>query len=146
MPEVRIADLVPHQGAMCLLDGIEAWSASHVHAVSRTHRAVDHPLRVAGGLPAMALVEYAAQAMALHGALQGQGRANRPGMLAAVRDVRLAVDRIDDLADPLDVRVTREFADARMLSYAFEVAAGGRVLATGRATVVLAPPNAEGAS
>jgi len=138
-----IAARIPHAGAMCLLERMTGWSADAIECVVINHRDPHHPLRSASGLLASATIEYAAQAMALHGALGGAaaGRAVAPGMLASARDVRLACWRLDDLpaADPdvLVVAAERHAADDSRILYAFSVRHGGRELASGRATVVL---------
>lgn len=63
---------LPHAGAMCLLDRIEHWDDSALVATTRRHRDVAHPLRQQGRLHALAGLEYAAQACALHGVLLGR--------------------------------------------------------------------------
>jgi len=130
-----LARLLPHRGAMCLLDAIESASAESIACRASSHRSPDHPLRVDGRLPALAAIEYAAQAIAVHGGLQAAAAA--PGLLVAVRDVRLHAATLDELADDLLVRATRLAAGAGGLVYAFEVSAGARLVAEGRATVAL---------
>jgi predicted hotdog family 3-hydroxylacyl-ACP dehydratase len=138
-----IAARIPHAGPMCLLDRMTSWRDDAIECVAVNHRDPRHPLRSASGLLASATIEYAAQAMALHGALAGAGaaRAAAPGVLASARDVRLACWRLDDLprADPdvLVVAAERHAADATRILYAFSVRHGGRELASGRVTVVL---------
>ena len=138
-----IAALIPHAGPMCLLDRMTWWRDDAIECVAVNHRDPHHPLRSASGLLASATIEYAAQAMALHGALTGvaAGRAAGPGVLASARDVQLACRRLDDLpgADPdaLVVAATRHAADAGRILYAFSVRHGGRELASGRVAVVL---------
>jgi predicted hotdog family 3-hydroxylacyl-ACP dehydratase len=58
-------------------------------------------------------------------------------MLTSVRGVTVAVERLDDIADDLTIVATRQAGDERAIAYAFEVAAGSRVLMSGRATVML---------
>ncbi len=60
---------LPHAGRMCLLDRLEAWDGDSITCFATSHRDAHNPLRRAGRLPAVAGVEYAAQAMALHGNL-----------------------------------------------------------------------------
>ncbi|MEO8080138.1 MAG: hydroxymyristoyl-ACP dehydratase, partial [Caldimonas sp.] len=90
--------------------------------------------------------EYAAQAMAVHGALAAQatGSTASPGYLASVRDVRLAVWRLDDLGpatpDELTIEAERQAGDGERIVYAFKVGHGGRLIASGRAAVVLNTP------
>ena len=130
-----IAQLVPQQGPMCLLSGVVQHDAESIvcHAVS--HRDAGNPLRRADRLPALAAIEYAAQAMAAHCALLGGGGGR--GLLAGVRDVALHVERLDDIEAPLQVRAQRLVANGRHLLYAFTVEASARVLANGRVAVVL---------
>lgn len=134
---------IPHRGPMCLLERLTRWDASRIECLAINHRHPRHPLRTPSGLLATASIEYAAQAMALHGALcaASADKEASPGFLASARDVRLGVWRLDDLpaADPdaLLVRAERQAADATRILYAFSIAHGGRTLATGRVAVVL---------
>lgn len=134
-----ISALIPHSGRMCLLDELLAWDGTHIHCRSRSHRALDHPLRSAGGLLACHAIEYAAQAMALHGGLlaRAAGTVATPGFLASVRGVQLHRWRLDDLPGLLDVQAERLAGDERQLLYAFTLRHGGLPVAEGRAAVVL---------
>jgi predicted hotdog family 3-hydroxylacyl-ACP dehydratase len=137
-----IAEHIPHQGRMCLLDRVLSWDDGCIECISGTHREPDHPLRAHGRLGAACLIEYAAQAMAVHGALLQPVApgASRSGMLTSARSVELLVAHVDDLADELLVRAERQHSDARGALYGFRVSAGARLLAHGRASLVLAMP------
>ncbi len=141
-----IARLIPHSGSMCLLARLQSWDAQRIRCVATNHRDASHPLRTASGLMSPCAIEYAAQAMALHGALIGQdaGTAASPGFLASARGVQLHVLRLDDLpsaeVDELHIEATRQSGDARQILYSFHVSHGGRPLAEGRAAVVLNTP------
>ncbi|MFM2069658.1 MAG: hypothetical protein RLZZ584_4567 [Pseudomonadota bacterium] len=138
-----IAARIPHSGAMCLLDGLLAWDADHIHCRASSHADPDHPLRLpALGLPAPCAIEYAAQAMALHGGLRAApGEPPRPGFLASARQVVLHVARLDDRPGPLAVRCQRLLGDERQAQYQFSLHdASGALLVEGRATVVLNTP------
>ena len=142
-----IATLIPHSGAMCLLDRLLSWDAQRIACRATNHRAAGHPLRSRSGLLAPVAIEYAAQAMALHGALIGQaaGMPATPGYLASARGVRLHVLRLDDLPlahnaddpDELHIEATRQAGDAQQILYTFSVSHQGRPVADGRAAVVL---------
>lgn len=131
-----LAGLVPHRGAMCLLDEVVRVDDEVITCRAVSHRDPDNPLREEGILPALSGIEYAAQAMAAHGALR-ESRGSRPGMLAAVRDVVLSVERLDDIVDDLEITARRLLDDSGRLLYEFEVQAGARQLLRGRAAVVL---------
>jgi predicted hotdog family 3-hydroxylacyl-ACP dehydratase len=138
----EIAQLIPHQGRMNLLHAVLACTPTHITGRARSHRDADHPLRSPGGLLAPVGIEYAAQAMALHGALNARpGVQGRPGFLASARGVRLHVDRLDTVAGDLMVEVEHLAGDDRQASYRFALRdEHGRPLLDGRATVVLDTP------
>jgi predicted hotdog family 3-hydroxylacyl-ACP dehydratase len=132
------AGLIPHQGAMSLLDTVVAWDDTHLHATAISHRDPYNPLRSDGILRAVHLCEYAAQATAVHGALAARqaGMRSAPGLLVALREVELHIARIDDLAGALDVHVTKLLDDAAGVQYAFHVDHGGVRLAAGRVAIL----------
>ncbi len=65
----RIRNLVPHAGNMCLLERVVACDAASIRCETRSHLDQSNPLRRNGQLASICAIEYAAQAMALHGAL-----------------------------------------------------------------------------
>ena len=137
-----IALRIPHSGTMCLLDRLESWTAGEIHCVAHNHTRADNPLRSASGLLAPCAIEYAAQAMALHGSLVAPpGTAPSPGYIASVRNVRFAALRLDAVAGDLQIRATRLAGGANEVMYAFSVSdSAGVALAEGRAAVVLDSP------
>lgn len=145
-----IAARIPHHGDMCLLDAVRAWSPEAIDCVAVSHTDPSNPLRSDGRLGAAHGIEYAAQAMAVHGALLAgaSGGAPRQGYLASVRGVSLHVDRLDDLPSPLDVRAERISGDGLLILYRFAVHHQGRCLLEGRAAVMLDadPPTPENRS
>jgi predicted hotdog family 3-hydroxylacyl-ACP dehydratase len=134
----EIAGLIPHAGAMCLLDGVVSWDENRIRCVSRSHLDTGNPLRAGGRLPAVCGIEYAAQAMAVHGGLAGKAR-GRPlaGFLASVRDVTCRRDRLDDLDGSLFVEAARVLGDEARVIYEFRLWVGETEVLSGRAAVVL---------
>jgi predicted hotdog family 3-hydroxylacyl-ACP dehydratase len=137
-----IAQRIPHSGSMCLLDGLLHWDAEHALCRASSHHDAANPLRSPGGLLAPVAIEYAAQAMALHGALTAlPGSVPSAGYLAAARGVNLHVARLDDVPGALQVSVTRLAGAETQALYRFELHdETGRLLVDGRATVVLNTP------
>jgi predicted hotdog family 3-hydroxylacyl-ACP dehydratase len=133
----ELRSLVPHAGAMCLLDGVERWDDEEVVCVANSHLKADNPLRRGGKLAALHALEYGAQAMAVHGGLLARRAGERAagGFLAALRDVTLHVERLDDLDAPLRITVRRLMALGGNMIYACNVTAGERAIAEARATV-----------
>jgi predicted hotdog family 3-hydroxylacyl-ACP dehydratase len=122
---------------MCLLEEVLEWDARHLVCLATSHRDPGNPLRVAQTLPAACGIEYAAQAMAVHGALLSDGEPLRPGVLASVRSVSLRAARLDDVAGPLRVTAERLSGEQDHILYRFSVAGDAGELLSGRAAVVL---------
>lgn len=135
----QIAALIPHQGLMCLWDEVVAWDASSIHLRAQGHRDEHHPLRNGEQLHAVHLCEYGAQAMAVHGGLRAReaGATARPGLLVALRNVKLHVSRIDDLPGPIECHATVLIDSDSGWHYGFRLQHGGNLLAEGRAAVML---------
>jgi predicted hotdog family 3-hydroxylacyl-ACP dehydratase len=129
---------IPHRGPMCLLDEVLSWDEARISCRATSHRLADNPLRAHGRLGAACGVEYAAQAMAVHGAIMAQlaGQQTRGGLLASVRNLVLRVSRLDDLAGDLLASAERLAGDEGSTLYEFTVASGGRELLSGRASIV----------
>ena len=133
-----IAAHIPHAGSMCLLDEVIAWDDERIRCTATSHRDPHNPLRSHGRLAAVCGIEYAAQAMAVHGAVLGAARSRpRVGFLASVRNVEAGVERLDDVDGPLTIDAERVSGDGNHILYRFTICCGERVLLTGRAAVML---------
>jgi len=123
---------------MCLLDGVESWDEENIQCRASSHRAEDNPLRAHGRLGAACGIEYAAQAMAVHGALLAPPEIAAPksGFLVSVRGVQVHVARLDDILEDLTVQASRIMSNENNILYQFSVSAAGRLLLEGRAAVV----------
>jgi predicted hotdog family 3-hydroxylacyl-ACP dehydratase len=143
---------IPHKGRMCLLDDVLSWDASRIRCRSASHRTPDNPLRSHGRLGAACGIEYAAQAMAVHGALvsasaplasamamsvRGSLERAAVGYLASVRNVVFHVARLDDLSGDLVAAAERLTGDARTVLYEFALWNEAQPLLQGRASIVI---------
>jgi len=133
----QLSALIPHSGAMCLLDGVLEWDESRIKCRSGTHRDSSNPLRSHDRLHAVCGIEYVSQAMAAHAAL-GHSERDQPqkGYLASVRNFEMSVSRLDTIEDDLDIEAVKVIAEGRRALYDFRVSAQGRSLMSGRAAVV----------
>jgi predicted hotdog family 3-hydroxylacyl-ACP dehydratase len=136
---------------MCLLDEVVDWSSERIRCRTRTHCAADNPLRADGRLGVACGIEYAAQAMAVHGALSHEAAARAAGapaagaatavpaagFLAGVRGVQFYVERLDDVPGDLICEAVRVAGDSGSALYDFELRGADRTLLHGRATVML---------
>lgn len=144
LDRAAIAARIPHQGRMCLLDTVTHWDEQQIRCTSSSHLAADNPLRAGGRLGIACGIEYAAQAMAVHGVLlvqAAQGPQPKRGYLVSVRSVTLAIDRLDTLPAPLEIEAERLSGDSTTVLYQFQVRSADQLLLSGRAAVVLDSEN-----
>lgn len=130
--------LLPHAGAMRLIDSVVRWNDDEIECVARCHRDTANPLVMDGALPAACGLEFGAQAMAIHGALvAGREAKPRVGLLVAAHELAWRVARLDTVAGDLTVRARRLLGSAQQVAYEFDVLDGPRSLVSGRASVML---------
>ena len=99
---------------------------------------MENPLRAGGQLPAVCGIEYAAQAMAVHGGLSGIiGSKPKAGYLVSLRDVIWRKSRLDNLEGDLIVDAEQLMGDQSRVIYQFTLRVGEVEVLSGRATVVL---------
>ena len=133
-----LAPLLPHAGAMMLLDGVEFWDGQRIICVTMQHRAPSNPLRTSAGLSSLHGVEFAAQAMAAHAALTSRlARRPRAGLLLSVRDCQFHVRRLDEFASPMRIEAEQMGSNDETRMYRFHLTAQDVRLLEGRLTVLL---------
>ena len=134
-----IAAHIPHQGNMCLLDNVTGWDSQRIRCSASSHRLISNPLRSRNQLSTACGIEYAAQAMAVHGALLAPADSQRPraGFLVSVRGTTLHRLRLDDIGDDLDVEAICIHGNGDNILYEFTLQAAGQMLLSGRAAVML---------
>lgn len=141
LPQAQWRGLIPHQGSMCLLEQVLRWDDHSIRCATRSHADPGNPLRRAGRLSALHLAEYGAQAMAIHGGLQA-ARENRrapPGYLASLRDLKLNIEFLEQVTDELVIEAELLTSGETGWMYRFQAQADGRVLASGRVSVMHQP-------
>ena len=136
--KAEIRTLIPHSDLMCLLDEVLQWDDRRIACVSNTHRDPANPLRRHGHLSALHAFEYGAQAAAVHGGLRARAADTvaPPGYLAALRDGRLHVTRLDYIHLPLRISATRLYGEGANTIFEFILSAAAVLIAEGRVTIV----------
>ncbi len=136
--KAEIRTLIPHSGLMCLLDEVTQWDDRSIVCTTTSHRDPANPLRREGRLSALHAFEYGAQAAAVHGGLRARsvGAKAAPGYLAALRDGRLHIARLDHIHLSLRVCATRLFGDRANTVYEFVISAANVLVAEGRVIIV----------
>jgi predicted hotdog family 3-hydroxylacyl-ACP dehydratase len=135
----ELCKLIPHSGKMCLIDSVDKWDSESIICTTETHQNQDNPLLFNGILPVSALIEYGAQAMAIHGAIiaKESGEKMQEGYLAALKDVEFFSNLdISNISSSLIIEATRKFASQGNMIYEFLITSTGDRLISGRATVV----------
>jgi predicted hotdog family 3-hydroxylacyl-ACP dehydratase len=134
-----IAGLLPHAGTARMVERALRWDREHIVAATTRHRATDNPLRKDGRLAAVHLVEFGAQAMAIHGGLLNRedGIAPKPALLVSVRDFSSTRDFIDDLPGELEITARVLMASTAGFQYSFEVHHAGELIASGRVAAMV---------
>jgi len=134
----EIRKLIPHSGDMCLLSSVTKWDATHICCTASSHRNANNPLARNGKVYALTGIEFAAQAMAVHGGLTSlKGKRPRAGFLVNVRDVKTQVACLSDYADDLQIDAEQLMDGGSSVTYSFSIHAGEQKLLSGRAMVVL---------
>ena len=139
----ELCSLIPHSFDMCLLDRVESWDENNITCYSNSHHLNTNPLRRNETLSSVHLLEYAAQAMAVHGGLHDreQGVQMSEGYLAALRDVQIELCNIEKLDSELCIEASKLLYQGGNMIYSFTVTAGENKLVSGRATVVAVSHN-----
>lgn len=133
-----LCELMPHTGAMCLIQELISWDQEKIVCRSHSHLCADNPLRNHDRLSAIHAVEYGAQAIGLHGGLltKATGEPPRSGLLVSMRGVKLHREHLDDCDDALTIKAHRLLADNHNLLYAFDLSLNHQPVAEGRAAII----------
>ena len=127
LDRVDIQRIVPQTGAMCLLESVTRWDATQI-VCSALPPNESHPLASDGVVHAVAAVEYAAQATAIHGALLNNATAPQAGLLAKLTDVTFHGDDVPADAGSINVHAQLLSASAAGCLYTFNVSTAlGRI-------------------
>lgn len=137
MDRAAIAGSIPHGDGMCMLDELLAWDSDKVHCASRAHRRPDNPLLEGGRLHCACLVEFCAQAAALHSVLleQGLGVAGL-AYLGAIKQLELPRRYVAPDVETLQIEARCAVNNAGGAIYRIEARAQQQMLLRGRIVLV----------
>ena len=133
----EIEALIPHSGAMSLLNEVLKWDEDRIICLANSHRSKHNPLRNENALSSVCGVEYAAQSIAVHGALSkgDPDEEPRPGYLASIKNLDLLVSSLDDIESDLVIEAELLMRDKEFLVYQFRVLSEDLNLLSGRAII-----------
>ena len=133
-----IQALIPHAGNMCLLSSVAEWDEKRISCIAQSHRDSDNPLSSNGKLAALCGIEYAAQAMAVHGGLTNLvSQRPRAGLLVGLRNVIAEVKYLNEFKQDLRIEAEQLAAGNEGVMYQFALYADTTLLLSGRATIIL---------
>jgi predicted hotdog family 3-hydroxylacyl-ACP dehydratase len=133
----EIARLLPHKGAMCLLDNALDCNAESIRCLADAARP-GHPLRDAAGVSVVHGVEYGAQAAALHQMItRPELRGATGGMLLQMRNVEFSADYLDRLPQPLTITARCAMASSELARYFFAIHSANVLASQGELTLKL---------
>ncbi|MBY8974893.1 hypothetical protein KHP62_03670 [Rhodobacteraceae bacterium NNCM2] len=136
MTHAQALDRMPQKGAMRLIEEIVSIGPDKIHCIARDHAEADYPLRIGGDLLAVSLVELGAQAAAAHASLHGVG-GHHAGLLLALNGVSVPGSGLVETAERLHAHAEQlQFGEAGA-RYSFEVHAGGEILISGQAMLMM---------
>ncbi|MEI6354374.1 MAG: hypothetical protein WCO47_06570 [Methylococcus sp.] len=137
LTSAEIADYLPHQGPMILVDHIIKADEHSLVGMINNHQDPSHPLRIRGYLPAISAIEMAAQCSAIHGALRASPAFSGPrrGVLALIKNISWTRPRLDDIEKPLEIDLLRLHHDPHQALYQFKLSADDDLLVSGQLAV-----------
>lgn len=122
---------------MCLLHTVSFWDESAIKATALSHRESGNPLRCTQGLGIVAGIEYAAQAIAVHGNLISGHTGARPGRLISTRNIKARIRWLDLIESELLIMASKLLGDDSGLVYDFNISSREIPLLSGRVSIAL---------
>ena len=137
----QIEGLLPHQGAMFLLERVTDYDRDKITCMTRSHLNPDNPLRHQERLPAHVAIEYAAQAAGIHGGLLNRElfpeAPAQMGYLAVISNAQWTVERLDTLSGELVIHALRTAVTPGGRAYRVRIEHADQIIMTGDLVIAL---------
>ena len=136
----EIESRLPHSGNMSLLHEVIQADGNSLTALATSHLDIDNPLRLNGKIATVNGIEYAAQAMAVHGSLLSD--TPQAGYIATVRNIEIKVPCLPETKShetktPLVIEVQQLMSNDNGFTYQFHISCQQQSLISGKRTVFL---------
>ena len=133
----EIASLIPHGEGMSLLDKVISWSDEQITCSTLSHTHSNNPLRINHELHSCSLIEYGAQAAAIHAALLAGSIAKHNGtaFVGAVKNITWSCPLVPNTGN-LIITAAVEFADEKGAIYRFEALHHDIIIISGKLILV----------
>lgn len=137
----EIEQRLPHAGKMSLLDKVTHADLLTLSASAVSHLNSDNPLRFNNKLSSINGIEYAAQAMAVHGFLLSELKqteaSTQTGYIATVRNIDIFTPFFPETESVIKIEVEQLMSDMNGFTYQFHIGDEKKVLISGKITVFL---------
>ena len=139
LSKADIEAMIPHADGMCLLEKVVSYSPDEIICQTQSHLDESNPLKTDGQLSKMHLIEYGAQAIAVHGGLMAQQDSSdtepKVGYIAMVKSVKWG--DFNPHTPFLEIKAIPVMADEMTKLYEFDVSdAEQHSVCSGRVMVV----------
>jgi len=137
----EIEQRLPHAGKMSLLDKVTYADRLTLSASAVSHLSSDNPLRFNHKLSSINGIEYAAQAMAIHGFLLSELKqteaSTKTGYIATIRNIDIFTPFFPETESVIKIEVKQLMSDTNGFTYQFHISDGKKTLISGKITVFL---------
>ncbi|MGN0922177.1 MAG: hypothetical protein ACI4NJ_10685 [Cellvibrio sp.] len=132
LTRAEIAACIPHGEPMCMLDEVVSFDEQKIECISRQLPRFDHPLEAYQQLAPELLIEYAAQAAAVHASLIQEGvGSRRAAYIGAIKEVKL-VGTVENCQIPLTILAQCLLSSEQGAIYTVEVRQNRDIKLSGR--------------
>lgn len=133
----QIKALLPHGDAMSLLDQVESWDDLSIRCVTKSHLRQDNPIVTQEHRHSSLLIEYAAQAAAIHAGLLNSDLGEcRPAYVGAVKNIEIIESLIPNKDSALVVQAKAELLNSNGAIYGFIVESEKQSVISGKLVLV----------
>ena len=124
---------------MSLLDRVINWSVNSISCSTTSHRKPTNPLMSDGKLPSLCLIEYGAQAAAVHAALISTrvDEKGKPAYIGNLKNIEWFEEFVNPTYDEITVHATREASSSAGAIYHLEVMANELLLLSASMTLLM---------
>jgi len=137
----EIEQRLPHAGKMSLLDKVTHADRLTLSASAVSHLSSNNPLRLNHKLSSINGIEYAAQAMAIHGFLLSELKqteaSTQTRYIATIRNIDIFTPFFPETESVIKIEVEQLMSDTNGFTYQFHISDGKKALISGKITIFL---------
>ena len=141
LSQKEIQDLLPHGDGMCMIECVEHWEENAIVCTSANVQSNDNPLLEEKYLSSICLLEYAAQAAAIHAGLlqSGAKRTLSEGHAAyvgGIKNIEVAMPQLTSEMKDVTIEANIELLTDNGAIYNFTAKSLDKLIVSGRLTLI----------